>query len=114
MVLTGRILTNVTTQLGLTTNATGILSANDSFWVNASSADTYWVNVSNNDNRSEYVNFTVEYSSITVTYYNESGEYIEGINVSVNTSYGFNRSDINDPLTFQINNTLITLLPNWD
>jgi subtilisin len=47
----------------LTTNATGILSANDSFWVNASSADTYWVNVSNNDNQSEYVNFTVEYSS---------------------------------------------------
>jgi hypothetical protein len=54
---------NVTTQLGLTTNATGILSANDSFWVNASSADTYWVNVSNNENRSEYVNFTVEYSA---------------------------------------------------
>jgi hypothetical protein len=27
--------------------------------------------------------------------YNETGEYIEGINVSVNTSYGFNRSDIN-------------------
>jgi len=29
----------------------------------ASSADTYWLNVSNNENRSEYVNFTVEYSA---------------------------------------------------
>lgn len=37
--------------------------------------------------------------------YNETGNYIEGINVSVNTSDNvyFNRSCINDPLTFQIN-----------
>ena len=40
------------------------------------------------------------------THYNETGEYIEGINVSVNTSDAFNRSYINVPLTFQINNTL--------
>ena len=40
------------------------------------------------------------------TYYNETGKYIEGINVSVNTSDAFNRSYINVPLTFQINNTL--------
>jgi hypothetical protein len=40
------------------------------------------------------------------TSYNETGKYIEGINVSVNTSEDFNRSDINVPLMFQINNTL--------
>ena len=105
---------SVATQPGLTTNVTGKdLAANDSFWVNATIADTYWVNVSNNDNQSEYVNFTVEYSNITVTYYNEKGKYIEGINVSVNTSDGFNRSDINDPLTFQINNTLNATATNF-
>ncbi len=53
---------NVTTQQGLTTNATAGGMANDIwFWVNATKADTYRVNVSNKDNQSEYVNFTVEY-----------------------------------------------------
>ncbi|MEA1958010.1 MAG: S8 family serine peptidase [Euryarchaeota archaeon] len=40
------------------------------------------------------------------TYYNETGKYIEGINVTVNTSVAFNRSCINVPLMFLINNTL--------
>ena len=106
---------NVTTQPGLTTNATGDMANDSWFWVNASIAGTYWVNVSNNENRSEYVNFTVEYSSITITTYNENGKYIEGINVSVNTSDNvyFNRSNINVPLTFQINNTLNPTAANF-
>ncbi|MGB7531797.1 MAG: S8 family serine peptidase [Halobacteriota archaeon] len=59
---------SVDNQSGLTTNATGgDLAANEWFWVNASIPGTYWVNVSNNDNQSEYVNFTVEYSNITIT-----------------------------------------------
>jgi len=90
---------SVANQSGLTTNATDSMDNDSWFWVNASSADTYWLNVSNNDNQSEYVNFTVEYSPPPV-------KYIEGINVSVNTSEDFNRSYINNPLTFQINNTL--------
>ena len=91
---------SVANQTGLTTNATGTLSDNEWFWVNTTEAGTYWVNVSNSENQSEYVNFTVEYSSPPQV------KYIEGINVSVNTSEDFNRSYINDPLTFQINNTL--------
>jgi len=90
---------SVDNQSGLTTNATDSMDNDSWFWVNASSADTYWLNVSNNDNQSEYVNFTVEYSPPPV-------KYIEGINVSVNTSDAFNKSYIDDPLTFQINNTL--------
>ena len=105
---------SVDNQSGLTTNATGgDLAANECFWVNATKAGTYWVNVSNNDNRSEYVNFTVEYSNITITTYNKNGKYIEGINVSVNTSKYFNRSYINVPLTFQINNTLNATAANF-
>jgi hypothetical protein len=90
---------NVTNHPGLTTNATDSMVNDSWFWVNASSEDTYWVNVSNSENQSEYVNFTVEYSPPEV-------KYIEGINVSVNTSDAFNRSYINVPLMFQINNTL--------
>jgi subtilisin len=45
-------------------------------------------------------------SAQTQANYNETGKYIEGINVSVNTSDAFNRSEINVSLTFQINNTL--------
>jgi hypothetical protein len=104
---------NVTTHPGLTTNATDSMKNDSWFWVNASIPGTYWINVSNNENSSEYVYFTVEYSSITNTTYNENGNYIEGINVSVNTSDGFNRSDINDPLTFQINNTLNPTAANF-
>ena len=104
---------NVTTP-GLTTNATAGVMDNDSwFWVNASMPGTYWINVSNNENSSEYVYFTVEYSSITITTYNEAGNYIEGINVSVNTSEYFNTSYINVPLTFQINNTLNPTAANF-
>ena len=54
---------NVTNQTGLTTNATGTLFDNEWFWVNATTEGTYRVNVSNSENQSEYVNFTVEYSS---------------------------------------------------
>jgi len=106
---------NVTTHPGLTTNAKDSMKNDSGFWVNASIPDTYWVNVSNNDNQSEYVYFTVEYSSITNTTYNKNGEYIEGINVSVNTSDNvyFNRSCINIPLTFQINNTLNSTAANF-
>jgi hypothetical protein len=53
---------SVTNQSGLTVNKTS-LNATDWFHVNATAADTYWVNVSNSENQSEYVNFTVEYSS---------------------------------------------------
>ena len=55
---------SVANQSGLTTNATGTLSDNEWFQVNATTANTYWVNVSNSENQSEYVNFTVEYSSL--------------------------------------------------
>jgi len=65
---------NVTTP-GLTTNAIDSMKNDSWFWVNASITGTYWVNVSNNENSSEYVYFTVKYSSITNTTYNKNGKH---------------------------------------
>ncbi|HID19451.1 MAG TPA: hypothetical protein EYP28_00700 [Methanophagales archaeon] len=52
-------------------------------------------------------------ASAEITTYNEPGKYIEGTNVSVNTLDAFNRSWINIPLTFQVNNTLNATAANF-
>ena len=85
----------------MTTSATNN-TVNDSwFWVNASSEGTYWVNVSNNENSSEYVYFTVEYSSppsppegITITI---KPETLNLASKGVFTAFitGYNVTDIN-------------------